>query len=41
MDIRFQHPSTHLLVGPSGSGKTFRTASFLEAKDQLIVKGEI
>lgn len=39
-DIRFQHPSSHLITGPSGSGKTFRTYSLLKHKNSLFVNGE-
>ena len=37
-NLRFPHPSTHLIVGPSGSGKTRRTAQILRLKD-IILKG--
>jgi len=38
-DIRFSHPSSHLITGPSGSGKTFRTCSLLKYRDLLFKNG--
>jgi len=38
-DIRFSHPSSHLITGPSGSGKTFRTYSILKNRKYLFKRG--
>lgn len=38
-DMRFIHPSTHLIVGSVGAGKTFRIAEIIRQKKFLIRKG--
>jgi len=38
-DIRFPHPSSHLITGPSGCGKTFRTYEILKHKNVLFKGG--